>query len=73
MCLNFLKLHSLCNEESIYIYEYMLTFSPKSWVCLAYRGIPLAPPLCLADGRTPRMYATWTGTPDDSFTGPTQK
>ena len=38
MCLNFLKLHSLCNEESIYIYEYMLIFSPKSWVCLGIQG-----------------------------------
>ena len=38
MCLNFLKLHSLCNEESIYIYEYMLTFSTKFWVCLGIQG-----------------------------------
>ena len=28
----------MCNEESIYIYEYMLIFSPKSWVYLSIQG-----------------------------------
>ena len=34
----FSKTNSLCNEENIYIYEYMLTFSPESWVCLGIQG-----------------------------------
>ena len=41
----FLKLQFLCNEGSIYIYEYMLIFFSKFWVCLGIQGHTPGPPL----------------------------